>query len=456
MSIRKLRTAYVALACFFSGMVSAAPTFKILYQERADIAQRGQPSGQQHLSFDAYGHHFEIELQPNIGIARGLPPTRTDIKPYEGTVTGQPGSWVRLTQTREGWRGVLSDGQALYAIEPASEVAKSAVQPLPTDTSGSSPVIYRLADAIMPEGAAYCGTGANETPAADATDRSTALKAFTRLSEELVTNGSAQLPRRELTVGIVADHTFSDAVGADPLGAIVARMDIVDGIWSSQVGIRVVLGPVTILSDNAELFSSTTVPGDLLAEVSSYRARLSAHTNTGLTHLMTGRTMQGNIIGISYLGAVCQGASAVSLSQSTISTSMGGLIAAHELGHSFNAVHDGVPGVCATTPQTYLMAPIINFNDQFSSCSLNQIEARAVTAQCLVQIPPSAGGSLGPATSNTGSDGGSSVGSAPTGGGGRLDLGWLVCLAGILGLRWARPLASDTRPPAAGCHRRCC
>jgi hypothetical protein len=239
-------------------------------------------------------------------------------------------------------------------------------------------------------------------------------------------------------VSVIADHTFTDAIGPDPLGAIIARMDIVDGIWSSQVGIRITLAPVTVLSDNAELFSPTTVPGDLLAEVSSYRGRLPAHTNTGLTHLMTGRTMQGNIIGISYLGAICQGASSVSLSQSTISTIMGGLIAAHELGHSFSAVHDGVPGVCATTPQTYLMAPIINFSNQFSACSLNQIDARARTARCLVQIPPAAGGTG--ANTGAGASTSSDNGSTTTGGSGRLDFGWLAILSGILVLQRVRPL----------------
>jgi hypothetical protein len=55
------------------------------------------------------------------------------------------------------------------------------------------------------------------------------------------------------------------------------------------------------------------------------------------------------------------------------------------LGHNFNAPHDGDPaGACATTPQTFLMAPKLNFSDQFSSCSLDQINTRIKTAQCLI------------------------------------------------------------------------
>jgi hypothetical protein len=62
---------------------------------------------------------------------------------------------------------------------------------------------------------------------------------------------------------------------------------------------------------------------------------------------------------------------------------MSALIAAHELGHNFNAPHDGEAGACAATAQTFLMAPRVNFSDQFSSCSLEQINARIKTAQCL-------------------------------------------------------------------------
>ena len=452
---RKLCTGSAALACLtLCGTATAAPTFKILYHERLDLAARVDPSGQQHVSFDAYGRHFDVDLQANERIARAIPADRSDIEPYLGTVAGQAGSWVRLTRTREGWRGVVNDGQDLYAIEPASDVRAAAVQPLPDGGVTSTPVIYRLADAIMPDGAAYCGTGDNGSTAA--------LESFTQLAKDLSMKSTAEIPSRQLVVGVVADHTFTDSVGSDPLGAIIARMDIVDGIWSAQVGIKIALAPTTILSDSNDRFSATTDATELLSEVAAYRAKLPAHAQIGLTHLMTGRKMDGNVIGIAYLGAVCDGADSVSLSQSTISTLMGALIAAHELGHNFNAVHDGVPGVCSTTPQTYLMAPTIDFSQQFSACSLTQIKLRAESASCVTQIPPTAGGSPPTATPPTTAGGGTGSGSngggissgggdsasgttgvgTGNGGGGSLDLEWLIFLACTLMFRQARSLPS--------------
>jgi Metallo-peptidase family M12 len=456
MSNRKLCTGSAGLACLtLFGTVTAAPALKVLYHERLAITPWVDATGQQHVSFEAYGRRFDVDLAPNDNIARTIPSNRSDIKPYAGVVAGQSGSWVRLTQTRDGWRGVINDGQDLYAIEPGNELRSSAVQPLPDGGSSSTPVIYRLADAIL-SGATYCGTDISEKPASpSAKDAPIPLQSFAQLTKELSRKDIASIPGRQLVVGVVADHTFTDGVGPDPEGAIVARMDIVDGIWSSQVGIRIVLAPVTIFTDSNDRFSSTAVATDLLAEVAGFRGKLSAHSDVGLTHLMTGRAMNGNIVGIAYLGAVCDGAESVSLSQSTFSTTVGALIAAHELGHNFNAIHDGVPGVCSTTPQTYLMAPIINFSQQFSTCSLTQIGLRAETASCVKQTAPTAGGSPPTATvppggltpgsvsdgsppggsANGGTGGGDSPGNGARGGSGSLDTGWLVFLVGLLALQ---------------------
>jgi len=104
---------------------------------------------------------------------------------------------------------------------------------------------------------------------------------------------------------------------------------------------------------------------------------------TGVTHLMTGRDLDGNVVGISYMNSVCNGDSADSLSEGAHSALESALIAAHELGHNFNAPHDGEKGACQSTPTSFLMAPKINYSDQFSACSVTQISARIQTASCL-------------------------------------------------------------------------
>ena len=478
---RKLCTGSAVLACLaLFRTATGASAFQVLYHEKLEITPRVDAKGQQHVSFDAYGRHFDVNLQLNENIRRGVSSERTDIKPYRGTITGQTGSWVRLTQTRDGWRGVISDGHELYAIEPENELNEALAASAPGSASASSsalgassaPVMYRLADAVMPDGAGYCGTDLNESLTSHAA-QPTALQAFTHIAKDLstrdISRDASTATTKALVVGVVADHEFTDNIGTDPEGAIVSRMDVVDGIWYSQVGIEIVLGPITVLTDADDTFSATTDPTDLLAEVATYRGNLPTSDGTGLTHLMTGRSMDGNIIGIAYLGAACNGDYSASLSQSTVSTTMGALVAAHELGHNFNSIHDGVPGVCAATPQTYLMAPTINYSNQFSSCSLGQINALVATASCLKKMAAptsstSSESSTGPSSSSgttssgsTSSGGGDTV-SDPTigstnstggsgsssGGGGSLDLIWLAFLGTLLALR--RPPRDLSRP----------
>jgi hypothetical protein len=472
---RNLCTGSAVLACLaLFRTATGAPALQVLYHEKLDITPRIDAAGQQHVSFDAYGRHFDVNLELNENIRRGVSAARSDIKPYRGTVTGQTGSWVRLTQTRDGWRGVISDGHELYAIEPESELkaATAKSQGVGGGSSSSATVMYRFEDAIMPDGAGYCGTDPDENLTSGAS-RPTALKAFTNIAKDLSTKDTSAATTKALVVGVVADHEFADDVGSDPEGAIVSRMDIVDGIWYSQVGVEIILGPITVMTDANDTFSATTDPNDLLSEVATYRGSLPKSDTTGLTHLMTGRSMDGNIIGIAYLGAVCNGDYSASLSQSTASTTMGALVAAHELGHSFNSIHDGVPGVCASTPQTYLMAPTINYSNQFSSCSLSQINALVASASCLKRVAaPTTSSSSGtdPSTSSgTTSSGSTSSGGGDTvtdptasgtnsvsstsgsgsssggGGGGSLDLAWLAFLGGMLALRRASRPRSPTR-----------
>jgi hypothetical protein len=349
------------------------------------------------MTFEAYGRRFNFALQPNEAVRRAIPVGRSDIEPLRGQLDGQPGSWVRMTHTRTGWRGMISDGQELYAIEPAAEIASAVVQPLVGTSGSTAAVMYRLKDALLPVGAAFCqvlnvdgtpyiGAGAVSSSADVATQgRMTAKMLFNSIVADTATLPAG--PDLELTVGVVADYEFYQQFSADPEGTIISRMDIVDGIWSSQVGVKISLAPLTVLKTAQQPFS-TPVPADLLAQVRNYRSSHSEQMDTGVTHLMTGRNLDGDTVGISYMGSVCDSQYGDSLSEGAHSTLMSALIAAHELGHSFNAPHDGEAGACAATPQTFLMAPRINFSEQFSSCSLQQIDARIKTAQCLVPYQP--------------------------------------------------------------------
>jgi hypothetical protein len=419
-NIRRLALASVlSVAGSATSLFAAEPAAQILHHESISMSTRKSGSVER-MSFDAFGKRFELVLQPNERI-----PASAGAEPFRGEIEGLPGSWARLTRGANGrWQGMVSDGQEIYAIEPASDVKTLAVQPL--EKSGSEPVMYRLADLLLEAGTAFC-----EVVAVDEQQKTTALEVYKSLSTEM--HAQAAGASRQLSVGIVADNEFASffhMMTETPQEAVIARMNVVDGIYSSQVGVAVEVPTITI-QENVDDGFTKTEGKELLDEVRRFRRASSEHMALGLTHLMTGRDLNGDTVGIAYLGTVCGGEYAVSLSESARGVTMASLIAAHEIGHNFNAPHDG-DGACATEAQTFLMAPRINFNDRFSSCSLGQIQTTIASARCLTPISPANEVVIdAPTETNPGNTGGGDSG----GGGGALSLGMLGALGAIGALR---------------------
>ena len=106
-------------------------------------------------------------------------------------------------------------------------------------------------------------------------------------------------------------------------------------------------------------------------------------------HLYTGRDLDGSTAGIAFREALCSRRFGVGLSEGRRNLATDALIAAHELGHNFGAPHDGDPDeACASTPETFLMAPSINGSSTFSDCSLNEIQRHVASASCLTAVEP--------------------------------------------------------------------
>jgi hypothetical protein len=322
-------------------------------------------------------------VTPNERIRRAITTRDSQTMPLEGTVEGVPGSWVRITRSPSGWRGLLYDGQELYAIEAAQDIAGSTDETL--NVSGAAPIIYRLADALLPPDEVLgC-----EVVQPDA-DPPTAAAAFQSLSGELRIQAAQLTPMKQVRVGVVGDFEFASlmSTGATPEDTIISRMNIVDGIFSSQLGVKISLAPSTIFTTASDPFTKSKA-SDLLTELRNYRRGSAAQSALGLTHLMTGRDLDGDTVGIAYIGSVCQGSTASSLSEGRRSSLTASLIAAHEIGHNFGAPHDGESGACASTPQTFLMAPRLNGSDQFSACSISQMTPLVNNGSCLsAYFPP--------------------------------------------------------------------
>ncbi len=106
----------------FCASAIAAPTqgYRVLHHEAVEVATRQGAGASEHMSFEAYGRRFDVTVAPNERIRRGMPASlAATTMPLQGTVDGLSGSWVRITRSASGLRGMVFDGHEMYAIEPA-------------------------------------------------------------------------------------------------------------------------------------------------------------------------------------------------------------------------------------------------------------------------------------------------------------------------------------------------
>jgi len=386
----------LGVALLAGGADAFAAEFRILHSESIALAGEdlGKSSGARTglaagvLSFEAYGRRFDLELEPNARLLRRLPAAQRaalqQFPMYRGRLAGLSGSWVRLTRVGSELHGMLWDGSELYIIEPAQ--AAAAFMLAPAAGTRSANVIYRLSDTLSDLGPNFCTvlqTG----------ERPKALASYNALVAEL-RQGTAlvAVPTGEMQVAIIGDSSFVADNSSNPQGVVAARMNNVDGIFSDQVGVQLTVSSVTLFDAASDPFSPTTEAGVLIDEVGDYKNDgANGIRGTGVAHLMTGRNLDGSTVGIAFLESICNPLFGVSLSMggSEISSSSATLVAAHEIGHNFGAPHDAETGTaCESTPNTFLMAAQLNGSDQFSPCSLAQMEPviDAAPASCIAPL----------------------------------------------------------------------
>ncbi|MFL6577782.1 MAG: M12 family metallo-peptidase, partial [Povalibacter sp.] len=351
-----------------------------LFAPRAETAVGQQKIGgttSTRFKFDAFGRHFGLTLEKNTSLADWVEAKSPTLSVYRGTLDNVPGSWARMSAKGQQIRGMIWDGHDLFIVDAAAAAETDA------STSKDQTIIYRLADTQIEPGVAFCGTEAVSGKAAYS-----ALVDELKGSPVLMQAAGASL---RLEISALADSLLRARYSDDEetRDEILARLNNVDGIFSSQIGVEIQIPSFDIDDETTQQLSQSTNPNTLVKNLASVRSKTPALRSRGLSHLFTGRDLDGTTVGIAFTDSLCSTQWGVGLTQMGRSVGIDSLITAHEIGHNFGAVHDGDKQCSGTPLNQFIMSPTVSPNaTTFSSCSLDAILPRKRTASCLAVLPP--------------------------------------------------------------------
>lgn len=210
-------------------------------------------------------------------------------------------------------------------------------------------------------------------------------------------------------VACESDYQFSEmhALNASTTAQDIARVIAWTGKYFTEganVKFRVTryvirLNPVTNPYSSSE-------PGTLLGQFANHWNLKFTQTQRDIAHLFTGRELDGSVIGIARISALCNIPDAYGLSQSLYNPLLGkrAALTAHEMGHNFSAQHCDAAGSLCQPCRIMLAGAGVGIQNLSFGCSGPFIGFFAENSPCLEPTEGS-GGTGGPCRPDVNFDG---------------------------------------------------
>ena len=306
---------------------------------------------------------------------------------WRGRVRGQEGTIVRLYLDGEKLQGVIITPGETFFIEPARDLSSAA---------GAGEFVFYEASSVKPVDATCEVATLGERVAAEAKSSGVTAAAATSTPQA----DEIFAPLTEARVATEADFEFFQKNGNNEAATnadILNIMTQVDGIYEAQLGVSLRVVFQRVWTTDTDPYTLTAASAALQQFASSYNGTFPAGTQPQreLTHLFTGKNLDGTTIGIAYRGVICDfpgnsyGISESLFQNNTAATRVG--VTAHEIGHNFNAVHPNDTDDISPTPDgcsPSIMNSNIQNTSNFCQFSRDQITAYILGSggSCLARL----------------------------------------------------------------------
>lgn len=315
---------------------------------------------------------FQVLVQGADGVLRefrGVEPAT-----YRGSLDGVPEAHVAASFLPDGLHARIEIAEDdIWNIQPLSSVAAASDDP-------DAHVVFHRNNVLPVEHG--CEAVAGEDPGAGhaaSTD----------------SGSTAGVGVTVVDIAFDADFEFFKANGnsvAATVNDIEAVMNQVALIYENQFNLTFEITTIVIRTAEPDPYTSTNNQ-TLLNEFRNEWNMNRTHVHRDIAHLMTGKNVDGNVIGTAFTGTMCQvcgSAQGYGFSESRFTPLMvqRACLTAHELGHNFGAVH------CDGDADCYVMCSMIGSCGgsctQFGSRSKLSINNGIQNAACFSELSPPA------------------------------------------------------------------